>query len=77
MKSILVLGPGCANCERLARNAEAAARELGIEFEVHKVTDIRQITALGVLRTPGLAVDGRVVSSGRVLSPEEIKKLLA
>jgi len=76
MKSILVLGPGCGNCRRLAEHAEEAAKELGIEFEIHKVTDILQITALGVVKTPGLAVDGRVVSSGKVLSAEEIKKLL-
>ena len=76
MKSILVLGPGCANCRRLAANAEEAARELGIECEIRKVTDINEIVALGVVKTPGLAVDGRLVSTGKVLSAGEIKKLL-
>ena len=76
MKSILVLGPGCANCRKLAANAEEAARELGIEVEIRKVTDINEIVALGVVKTPGLAVDGRLVSTGKVLSAGEIKKLL-
>jgi len=76
MKKIQVLGPGCPNCTKLAANAEQAAREMGIEFEVEKVTEIDRMVALGVLLTPGLVVDGEVKSSGKVLSPADIKKLL-
>lgn len=77
MKKILILGPGCPNCTRLADMTERVARELGIEFEMHKVTDIGQITAFGVMATPGLAVNGEVLVSGRVPSESELKKLLA
>jgi small redox-active disulfide protein 2 len=77
MKKILILGPGCPNCNRLADLTERVARELGIEFELHKVTEISQITAFGVMATPGLAVDGEVLVSGRVPSEAELKKLLA
>jgi small redox-active disulfide protein 2 len=73
MKKILILGPGCPNCNRLA---DLTARELGIEFELHKVTEIVQITAFGVMATPGLAVDGEVLVSGRVPSETELKQLL-
>jgi len=61
----------------LAAHAERAAQELGIEFEVVKVTDLKQIMALGVMMTPGLVIDGTVKSVGRVLPVEEIKNLLA
>lgn len=77
MVKIQVLGPGCANCGKLAENAEQAARELGIEYEIEKVTEIDRMVDLGVLLTPGLVVDGEVKSSGKVLSPAEIKELLA
>ena len=77
MKQILVLGPGCPNCTRLAELTERVARELDLEFELRKVTEISQITAFGVMATPGLAVDGNVLVSGRVPSEAELKKLLA
>ena len=76
MKILQVLGPGCNNCKRLAENAEAAAKELGIEYTLEKVTDIQAIAAAGILRTPGLLVDGNVKMTGRVPSVEEIKALL-
>ena len=76
MKKIQVLGPGCPNCRKLAEITEEAARELGIEFELEKVTDIVQITQAGVMATPALVVDGTVVSSGRVPKQEEIKEML-
>jgi small redox-active disulfide protein 2 len=76
MKKIQILGMGCAKCERLQENAVIAARELGIEFEVEKVNDIDRITSFGVMTTPALAVDGNVVSAGRLLTPDEIKELL-
>jgi small redox-active disulfide protein 2 len=76
MKKIQVLGPGCPNCKRLADLTERVARELGIEFELEKITEITQITQFGVMATPGLVVDGEVLISGRVPSEAEVKKLL-
>ena len=76
MKKIQVLGTGCPKCKKLAENAEAAAKELGIDFELHKVTDITEILDFGVMMTPALAVDGEVKAMGKVLSPEAIKEML-
>lgn len=76
MKTIQILGTGCPKCKRLAENAEAAAVALGIEYELEKVTDINEIARMGAMMTPGLAIDGRLESSGKVLSPEEIRALL-
>ncbi len=76
MKRLQVFGPGCARCRKLAENTEAAARELGIEFEIEKVTDIEDINAAGVFLTPALAVDGGLKVVGKVPSPEDIKKWL-
>ncbi len=76
MKKIQVLGTGCPKCEKVAKNAEAAVRELGIDGEVVKVTDINEIMTFGVMMTPGLAVDGEVKASGKVPSVEEIKAWL-
>jgi len=77
MKKIQILGTGCPKCKKLAENAEAAAKELGIEFEIEKVTDINEIMKFGVMVTPALAVDGEVKAVGKVLSQDEIKKILA
>ena len=74
---IKVLGPGCKNCENLADNTKAALKELGLEAEIEKVTDFAEIAGYGILSTPGLVVDDKVVSSGKVLKPKEIVKLLA
>ena len=74
---IEILGPGCANCDRLAENTKQAVAGLGIEAEVVHVTDITEITNRGVLMTPALVVDGEVRSSGRVLNPAQIRDLLA
>jgi small redox-active disulfide protein 2 len=71
-----VLGPGCPNCEKLASNAAAAARELNLDFELEKVKDMQKIMEFGVMITPALVVDGEVKSVGRIQSVEEIKKLL-
>ena len=76
MKLIQVLGPGCPKCAKLAKNAEEAAKQLGIEATVEKITDIGQITAFGVIMTPALAIDGEVKSVGKVLSAQEIKAFL-
>lgn len=72
MRRIEVLGPGCANCQKLAANAHEAVGMADIEAEVVKVTDYRQIAAYGVLSTPGLVIDGRVVSYGRIPSAGDI-----
>jgi len=77
MKSIKILGTGCPKCRKLAQNAETAAKELGIDYEIEKVTDINDIMSFGVMMTPALVVDGQVKISGAVPKPEEIKKLLA
>ena len=77
MKSIQVLGTGCPKCRKLAENAEAAARDLGIDYELVKVTDINEIMKFGVMMTPALAVDGEVKVVGKVPEPEAIKPLLA
>jgi small redox-active disulfide protein 2 len=76
MKKIQILGTGCAKCAKLTENAERAAKELGVEAEVEKVTDIKKIIKFGVMMTPGIAIDGEVKAVGKVLSVEEIKKLL-
>ena len=77
MKSLKVLGTGCAKCTQLAENAEAAAKELGVEYELAKVTDLKEIMGFGVMTTPALVVDGKVKSVGKVPGVAELKKLLA
>ena len=77
MKKIQILGPGCPKCKKLSENAEAAAKDLGIEYTLEKVTDINDIMKFGVMVTPALAVDGQVKVVGKVPSPDEIKKMLA
>lgn len=74
---IQIYGSGCANCKKLAEHAEAAAKELGIDYTLEKVTDVNKIVAMGIMMTPALAIDGEVKSTGRALSVKEIKKLLA
>lgn len=73
---IQILGTGCPKCKKLAENAEAAVKELGLSCEVQKVTDINEMMKFGIMTTPGLAVDGKVKVAGKVPSVEEIKKLL-
>jgi small redox-active disulfide protein 2 len=76
MKKIQVLGPGCMKCKALAQNAETAAKEMGIEYTIEKVTDFKEMIKLGIMMTPALVVDGQVKSTGKVLSADEIKPLL-
>ena len=76
MKKLQIFGPGCPRCQQLAANAEAAAKALGIEYTLEKVTDIKEIMKFGVMMTPALAVDGVVKVSGKVAEPEAIKDLL-
>jgi len=77
MKTLQILGTGCPNCRRLAENAEEAAKRLGIDYRMEKVTEIKEILAFGVMRTPALAVDGSVKISGRIATAEEIRRILA
>jgi small redox-active disulfide protein 2 len=74
---IQILGTGCPKCKTLAANAEKAVAELGIQAEIEKVTDIKAIMTFGVMMTPALAIDGVVKSSGHLLSPEQIKKMIS
>ncbi len=76
MVELKILGSGCAKCVKLAENTEAAAKELGLDYTVGKITDRNQIVDAGVMMTPALMVDGKVRSSGKVLTPEQIKALL-
>ena len=74
---IEILGVGCPKCKQLTANAEAAVKELNIQAEIGKVTDIGKITEYGVMMTPALTIDGTVVSAGKVLSKDEIKKIIS
>jgi small redox-active disulfide protein 2 len=76
MKLIQVLGPGCPKCAKLKENVETAVKQAGIEATVEKVTDINQMMSFGVMLTPALVVNGEVKAVGKVLSPDEIQKLL-
>jgi len=76
MKTLQILGTGCPKCRKLAENAEAAARHLGISYRMEKVTDIRKIMDFGVMMTPALAVDGTVKVAGKVPPPDEIERIL-
>jgi small redox-active disulfide protein 2 len=72
MRTIEVLGSGCPNCHRLAANAKEAIQMAGIDAEVRHITDPREIAGRGVMSTPGLVIDGRVVSTGRIPSAGDI-----
>ncbi|MCE7735220.1 MAG: thioredoxin family protein [Candidatus Heimdallarchaeota archaeon] len=74
---IEIFGKGCKNCNILENNARKAADNTGEEIEVFKITEMDEMLDRGVFKTPGLAIEGKVVSSGRVLSPDKIKKLIA
>ena len=76
MKKIQVLGTGCPKCKKLAENTEAAAKALGIEYKIEKVTDINEIMKFGVMITPALAVDGQVKIVGKVPTPGDIEELI-
>ncbi len=73
---VQILGTGCPKCKLLMQNAEQAVKDMGIQAEIVKVDKITDIMAFGVMTTPALAVDGKVKSAGKVLSPDDIKKLL-
>ena len=74
--TVQILGSGCPNCRNLEKNAREAVARLGVEANFEKITDMDRIVDMGVLRTPGLAIDGTVQKSGKVFSPEEIVETL-
>lgn len=76
MKIVKVLGPGCPRCNDLYRLTEMVARQMGLECRIEKVTDMREITSYGVLMTPALVVDEEVKISGKVPSPDDLKRML-
>ena len=77
MQKIEVFGPGCAKCRRLEKNVEKAVKEMDIQVEVVKVTDIQEIMNRGVMMTPALFIDGEAKAVGRVPNVNEIKRMLA
>ena len=77
MTKIQVLGPGCSKCKVLFDHADQAARELGLEYEIEKVTDISTIMGYGVMTTPALVVNGEIKLAGRAPSVEQLKLVLA
>jgi len=77
MKIIQILGTGCPKCKKLTQNAEAAAKTLGIEYQIEKVTQINDIMKMGVMLTPALVIDGEVKAAGKVVSPDDIKTMLS
>ena len=73
---IKILGSGCKNCTTLTENTKEALAELNMKADIEKITDFAQIAAYGVMTTPALVIDEKVVSSGKVLKPKEIVKLI-
>ena len=74
---IQILGSGCAKCRALTAVAEQAARDMGLTYELEKVTDVQRFADFGVMFTPALVVDGSVKVSGKVPSLDEAKRLLS
>lgn len=74
--SVKILGSGCAKCNELEANTKAALEQLGMDTEIDHVTDFTQIASYGVMSTPALVVDGKVVAFGKVFKTEEIVKIL-
>ena len=77
MTTVKILGPGCANCRRLASLTEQALARLGVDVEIEKVTDPVRIAGYGVMRTPALVVDERVVMAGRIPALSSLEETLA
>ena len=71
-----VMGPGCAKCNQVAENAESAAAEMGVDYEIVKISDFNEMMTFGVMMTPALAIDGEVKCVGKVPTVEEIKAML-
>ena len=77
MRKIQILGTGCPKCKKMAENAEAAAEELQLEYEISKVTKIQEIMKYGVMVTPALVIDNEVKIAGKVPSVDEVKTMLS
>lgn len=73
---IKILGSGCKNCVNLADNAKEALKTLGVDAQITKVTDFKEIAKYGIMRTPGLVIDEKVVSFGKVLSAKEMEPFI-
>ncbi len=76
-KKLQILGTGCAKCDKLAENTESAAKDLGIDYELEKITQVNDIATFGVMMTPALAVDGQVKVVGKVPDVDEIKGMIS
>jgi small redox-active disulfide protein 2 len=76
VKKLIILGPGCPRCERLATTAKQAADQLGIEYELEKISDIKRFIDFGLMMTPGLVVDGKLRVQGNVPSLDKVKTML-
>ena len=77
MMKVEILGTGCPRCKQLTANAENALKELNLKAEVVKVTQIDKIIEYGVMITPALVIDGKVVSAGKVLTKDQVKDLIS
>ncbi|MGL4206601.1 MAG: thioredoxin family protein [Aeromonadaceae bacterium] len=77
MKQIKVLGSGCANCKTVARMIEEVATQKGVAIELEKVEELRQIMSYGILTTPGVVIDGKVVHAGGIPSRDKIEQWLS
>jgi small redox-active disulfide protein 2 len=77
MKTIQILGTGCAKCNQLADTTKQAAEACGLEYQIEKVSDFTRFADFGVMFTPALVVDGELKVAGKVPSLEEIKKMLS
>ncbi len=73
---IEILGSGCMKCKKLYENTLAAVKDLGISAEVVKVEDMQKIVSYGIMSTPAIVIDGKVKSSGALLTSDEIKKII-
>lgn len=76
MMKIQILGTGCSKCQKLTENARAAIEQSGVECEIEKITDISEITRMGVMMPPALAINGQVKTSGRIPDVDTIRSLI-
>jgi len=76
MTKIQILGPGCARCKKLADVTDACASELGMDYSIEKVTDIMEIVKAGVMQTPAVVAEGKILHEGSVPSKDEMKRIL-
>jgi small redox-active disulfide protein 2 len=74
--NIKILGSGCKNCITLEKNTKTALQELGLDTQIEKVTDFDKIMQYGVMTTPAIVIDEKVVSFGKVLKPKEITEII-